>query len=132
MSRQADDAAVGMVLPIAVAVGVIIALTLTGFWWFRWRVVEQNMITEGDRQTEQYRASKETLLLDKLSQAISLDTKIATYERDPANDKIVAGMKAQQAVLVVQLHAEADRLKPNQVPPTVRDYLDKHPAPVRQ
>lgn len=100
---------------IAVVIAVIVFTSM--------RPAIQHYETQTTRQSEQYRSSAETRLLDKLQSWRDLDSKINLYKNDP---DIVKGFRANQKALVRQMRTEAGRLQPNQVPQDVREFLDEH------
>jgi hypothetical protein len=74
------------------------------------------------RQTEQYRASAEARMLDRREGWHRLEVQKA-QQTDP---RIVEGLEAQQAAIVLQIKADAGRLDPANVPPAVREFLVTH------
>lgn len=104
---------------IGMAIVAITALTLMGPVW-------QNITTTTTRQTLQYRASAETMLIDTMTKWQKLDTDALKWGTDPQNAKVVEGIRAQQAALLLQMRKEAKRLPQNQVPEEVKDFLLAH------
>lgn len=104
---------------IGMVIIAITALTLMGPVW-------QNITTTTTRQTMQYRTSAETMLVDTMTKWQKLDTDALKWGTDPQNAKVVEGIRAQQAALLLQMRKEAKRLNRNQVPEEVRDFLLAH------
>ncbi|MBI4023051.1 hypothetical protein HY375_02715 [Candidatus Berkelbacteria bacterium] len=110
-------------------VWIVAVILVAGTAWFfgGFNRVLQRQETEVLRESEQYRASKESMLLQLLEQWHHINTKALELDPDPANAEIVAGLRAQQKVLVSQMRAESRRLDYDQVPRAVRDFLNQQP-----
>lgn len=104
---------------IVMVIVAVTALTSMSRVW-------QNMETSRTRQTLQYRASAETMLIDTMVKYNKLDTDALKWGTDPQNAKVVEGIRTQQAALLLQMRKEAKRLSRNQVPEEVRDFLLAH------
>lgn len=102
---------------ITIAVFVLFAAGLNPF--------VKNIETSTTRQTQQYRTSSETMLLNNMEAWQKIDVDAAKYERDPANAKVVQGLRSQQATLLLLLRKQADRV-PNSVPGEVKNFLSAH------
>lgn len=105
---------------------VVLLLVITGTIFTLMGPVWQNITTTTTRQTMQYRTSAETMLIDTMTKYQKLDTDALKWGTDPQNAKVVEGIRAQQAALLLQMRKEAKRLSRNQVPEEVRDFLLAH------
>lgn len=102
----------------------VFLMTIVACWALLpiWKHVD----TETTRQSEQYRASKETMLVDSMNEWTKLQVKANDFASEP---QIVQDIHAQQNALLVRMHTESQRVGMSHVPPDVRTFLEQHPRP---
>lgn len=114
---------------IGIGILVLVALLFVGglvyIYGLSFKPVEKQFETEAVRQSQQYRSSMETKLLDKMNQWHDIQVKKSDY----TDETLVGDMTAQQNALLVQMHTESQRLNPDQVPDVVKEFLTGHPVP---
>ncbi|QQG50189.1 MAG: hypothetical protein HZB70_01200 [Candidatus Berkelbacteria bacterium] len=90
------------------------------------RPTEINLETKAIRQSIQYQDTGITAMLENVKGYKRLETDILKYESDPANAKLVEGMRSQQRSLLDDIETTADRIGRDRVPDSVRSFLAAH------
>jgi hypothetical protein len=107
---------------IALAILLIIPTTLVLAVQPAWMGFQRETM----KQSHQYVEAKESMLLQWVDEYNSLEVEALKYE---ANDKtkLAEGLRLQQESLLARIKTEAQRIPADALPPSVKDFLEKHP-----
>lgn len=108
---------------IAMAIIFLIAGVIYATGWYAvlpWFRNQEYVIT---RNSNEYVVTKQTQLLKWLTDAEQLDAEVAALKADPQNSAVVDAKARQLVALVNRMRVEAELIRPEQVPATVRAYL---------
>jgi len=106
---------------VALAVFLIVPTTLILAVQPAWMGFQRETM----KQSHQYVDAKESMLLQWVAEYNELEVERLKY-KDADKHELAQGLELQQASILARIKTEAQRVPEDALPPTVREFLDRH------
>lgn len=106
---------------------ILAVLVIVGFILQATGIISIGIEREIRQHSQPYVETKVSLLHKLHTDWLQLESEIAEFKAADGSNEIISAKKSQQKEIIIRMHEEAELIPTNEVPRSVKEFLEEHP-----